>query len=77
MVKVANLWASTANSGYFVDEISKLIDIYSRYKNVIILVDFKLEPGDNALSSIIHDHDLYNMIKNHHVSTLQIDFALI
>ena len=51
------------NSGYFVEEISKLIDTYSRYENVIVLGDFNLEPGDKALSSIIQDHDLYNMIK--------------
>ena len=51
------------NSGYLVEEISKLIGIYSRYENVTVLGDFNLEPGYNALSSIIHDHDLYNMIK--------------
>ena len=65
------------NSGYFVEEISKLIDTYSRYENVIVLGDFNLEPGDKALSSIIQDHDLYNMIKNQHASRLQMDVALI
>ena len=51
------------NSGYFVEEISKLIDKCSRYENVIVFGDFNLEPGGKALSSIIQDHDLYNMIK--------------
>ena len=51
------------NSGYFVEEISKLIDNYSRHEHVIVLGDFNLQPGENALSSIIHDHDVYNMIK--------------
>ena len=46
-------------SGYFVEEISKLIDSYSKYENG----DFEFEPGDNALSSTIHDDYLYNMIK--------------
>ena len=36
--------------------------MYSGHENVIVLGDFNLEPGDNALSSIIHGQDLYNMI---------------
>ena len=56
-------------SGYFAEEMSKLIDIYSRYENR----DFDFEPGEHALSSIIHDQDLYNMIKKQHASSLQID----
>ena len=50
------------NSGYFVEEISKPIDDYARYENVIVRGDFNLEPGDNDLSSIIRDHNLYNML---------------
>ena len=54
------------NSEYFVAEISKLIDKCSRYDNVMVLGDgdFNLEPDDLALSSLIQDHDLYNMIKH-------------
>ena len=63
MANATNYRPPQQNSGYFVEEISKLIDTYSRYENVIVLGDFNLEPGDKALSSIIQDHDLYNMIK--------------
>ena len=52
------------NSQYFVEEISKLIDKYSRYDNLMVLGDFNLVPGDPALSPIIQDHALYNMIKH-------------
>ena len=52
------------NSEYFVEEISKLIDKCSRYDHVMVLGDFNLEPDDIALSSLIQDHDLYNMIKH-------------
>ena len=50
-------------SEYFVDEISKLIDKCSSYDRVMVLGDFNLEPDDIALSLLIQDHDLYNMIK--------------
>ena len=52
------------NSEYFVGEISKLIDRYSRYDNAMVLGDFNLEQGDKALPSLIQYHDLYNMIKH-------------
>ena len=43
---------------------SKLLDQYSRHDNVVVLGDFNLEPDDIALSSLINDHGLYNMIKH-------------
>ena len=43
---------------------SKLLDQYSRYDHVVVLGDFNLEPDDIALSSLINDHGLYNMIKH-------------
>ena len=52
------------NSRYFVEQMSKLLDQYSRYDNVMVLGDFNLEPDDIALSSLINDHGLYNMIKH-------------
>ena len=51
------------NSEYLVEEISKLIDKCSSYDRVMVLGDFTLEPDDISLSSLIQDHDLYNMIK--------------
>ena len=41
-----------------------MIDKCSRYDNVMVLGDFNLEPDDIALSSLIQDHDLYDMIKH-------------
>ena len=52
------------NSRYFVEQMSKLLDQYSRYDNVMVLGDFNLEPDDIALSSLINDHGLYNIIKH-------------
>ena len=52
------------NSKYFVEQMSMLLDQYSRYDNVVVLGDFNLEPDDKALSSLINDHSLYNMIKH-------------
>ena len=51
------------NSRYFVEQMSKWFDQYSRYDNVVVFGDFNLEPDDIALSSLINDHGLYNMIK--------------
>ena len=66
------------SSRYFVEQMSKLLDQYSRYDNVVVLGDFNLEPDDialTALSSLINDHGLYNMIK-HPVSSLPEAVAL-
>ena len=49
---------------YFVEQMPKLLDQYSRYDNVVVLGDFNLEADDTALSSLINDHGLYNMIKH-------------
>ena len=50
-------------SGYFVEEISKLFDRYSRFDIVIVLEYFSLEPDDITLSSLVYNYDLHNMVK--------------
>ena len=52
------------NSQYYIEEISRLIDRYSKFDYVLILGDFNLEPDDKDVSSFIQEHNLYKLIKS-------------
>ncbi len=46
-----------------IEQISLLLDKHSSFDNVMILVD-NLEASDIDSVSLIHDHNLYNLIKH-------------
>ena len=49
----------------FNSEISKLIDIYLKLcENIVILGDFNMEPKDPKMTPLIEDCNLYNLIHN-------------
>ena len=51
------------NKAFFVEQISKLIDKFGRYDNVLALGDLNMEHNDKNLSPFLDEHNLYNVIK--------------
>ena len=51
------------SSEYFVEDISKLFDKFSRYDVLIVLGDFNLGPDIITLSLLVYNYNLHNMIK--------------
>ena len=55
---------SVSNST-FCEKISGTIDFYSqKYKNIVLMGDFNMQPTDNNFQTFCEGHDLYNLIKD-------------
>ena len=49
----------------FCEKISGTIDFYSqKYKNIVLMGDFNMQPTDNNFQTFCESHDLYNLIKD-------------
>ena len=60
-----SLYLSSLNRTIFYDEMSKVIDFYSRtYKNIILMGHFNTRPGDKNFRASYEGHDLFNLIKD-------------
>ena len=52
------------NEKYFLDHLSRVIDVYSRkYDKIVIMGDFNLEPTDEPIESLCNTYNLYNLVK--------------
>ena len=59
-----SLYLSSLNRTIFYDEMSKVIDFYSRtYTNIISMGDFNTRPDDKHFRAFYEGHDLFNLIK--------------
>ena len=64
------------NIYFFVEQISKLIDKFGRYENVLVLGDLYMEPNNKNLSPLLEEHNCTISSKDQHVSRLTRDGAL-
>ena len=53
----------TYKKNEFIEALSKLIDTYSDYENLIIVGDFNMEAKDAIMQQLILSYDLYSIIK--------------
>ena len=52
------------NEKYFIDHLSRVIDLYSKgYDRIIVMGDFNLEPTDEPIESFCNSYQLYNLVK--------------
>ena len=51
------------NNQYFFNCIDKALDTYSSYDNVLLAGDFNVEDDESCLSTLLYQHDLYNLVK--------------
>ena len=52
------------NENYFLDNLSRVIDCYSKkYDRIIVMGDFNLEPTDEPIESFCNSYNLYNLVK--------------
>ena len=52
------------NETYFLDELSKVIDLYSkRYDRIVIMGDFNSEPSDKPIETFCDGYNLHNLVK--------------
>ena len=48
---------------YFTEQLSQLLDRLPGFESVLVLGDFKMEPNNQHLCSLLEKHDLINIIK--------------
>ena len=52
------------NEAYFLDHLSRVIDLYSKkYDRIVIMGDFNLEPTDEPMDTFCDSYSLYNLVK--------------
>ncbi len=52
------------NEKYFFDNLSRVIDCYSKkYDSIIVMGDFNLEPTDGPIETFCNSYNLYNIVK--------------
>ena len=52
------------NVKYFTDNLSRVIDLYSKdYDRIIVMGDFNLEPTDKPIEFFCNSYHLYNLVK--------------
>ena len=52
------------NEAYFLDHLSRVIDLYSKkYDRILIMGDFNLEPTDEPIETFCDGYNLYNLVK--------------
>ena len=51
------------NDHYFLENIDKVIDVYSHYEKVLLVEDFNAEISEVCLDSSLHQHELKNLVK--------------
>ena len=55
------------NNGYFIDYLSKTIDLYMKdYNNLVIMGDFNLEPFTEIIETFCNSYDLLNLVKENY-----------
>ena len=65
MVSDINLSTAFANSVFFLNSLTKTIDVFGdKYYNYLIMGDFNLESGNTILTNLL-DSNVANLIKIH------------
>ena len=65
MVSDINLLTAFANSVFFLNSLTKTIDVFGdKYYNYLIMGDFNLESGNTILTNLL-DSNVTNLIKIH------------
>ena len=65
MVSDINLSTAFANSVFFLNSLTKTIDVFGdKYYNYLIMGDFNLESGSTILTNLL-DSNVTNLIKIH------------
>ena len=65
MVSDINLLTAFANSVFFLNSLTKTIDVFGdKYYNYLIMGDFNLESGSTILTNLL-DSNVTNLIKIH------------
>ena len=64
MVSDINLSTAFANSVFFLNSLTKTIDVFGdKYYNYLIMGDFNLESGNTILTNFLDSNNLTNLIK--------------
>ena len=52
---------------YFFNILDKTLDVYSNYKNVLLVGDFNAQIGEKHLDTFLYQHELASINKERHV----------